>query len=82
MRIRRATFLGFLESSDFQMRYACIPYSFLISDGEYVMLEVPMPTHKRFFFAFFFHNKRLSERLSTLFEDLWKKSSDAKIDQK
>jgi len=75
-------FSGVLESSDFQMRYACIPYSFLISDGEYVMLEVPMPTHKRFFFAFFFHNKRLSERLSTLFEDLWKKSSDAKIDQK
>ena len=75
-------FSGILESSDFQMRYACIPYSFLVADEEYVMLEVPIPTHKNFFFAFFFHNKRLSERLSMLFEDLWKKSSDAKIEQK
>ena len=75
-------FSGILESSDFQMRYACVPYSFLVADGEYVMLEVPIPTHKNFFFAFFFHNKRISERLSMLFEDLWKKSSDAKMEQK
>jgi len=75
-------FSGILESSDFQMRYACIPYSFLVADEECVMLEIPMPTHKKFFFAFFFHNRRLSEKLSSLFEDLWKESSDTKIDQK
>jgi len=72
---------GILESSDFQIRYAYIPYSFLIADGEYVMLEVPIPTHKRFFFAFFFHNKRIAEKLSSLFKDLWKESSDTEMNQ-
>jgi len=72
-------FLNFLRSSLFKIKYASLPYSFLVIDGEYSMVEVAKPLGKTFSLAFIFHNKRLSERLSESFKELWERGVEINL---
>lgn len=72
-------FFNFLKSSLFKMKYASLPYSFLVIDKEYSMVEVSRPLGKTFSLAFIFHNKRLSERLLESFRELWERGVEINI---
>jgi len=63
----------FSDKSPFKVKYVNLPYSFLVIDGEYSMVEVSTPLSRNFSFAFLFHNKKISERLSQCFSELWEK---------
>jgi len=65
----------FANSEDFKLRYIDLPYTFLVIDGRYSMVEITKPFTKTFNLAFFFHNETLSERLVQTFEILWDKAS-------
>jgi len=67
--------IEFATSPNFQIRYVELPYTFLVIDGKYSMVEVTRPYTKSFNVAFFFHNAKLSERLIETFELLWEKAS-------
>jgi len=69
----------FVNSPELQLRYIKLPYTFIVVDGRYSMVEVAKPYTKAFSLAFFFHNKRLSERLLESFETLWERGSEIKI---
>jgi len=64
---------GSIKSPDF--RYTEIPYTFIVVDGKYSIVEVPKPKDKSFSLAFFFHNEKLSERLRESFKALWENDS-------
>jgi len=72
-------FFNFLKSSLFKIKYASLPYSFLVIDKEYSMVEVSKPLGKTFSLAFTFHNKRLSERLSESFKELWERGVEINL---
>jgi len=67
--------IEFANSENFQIRYVELPYTFLVIDRKYSMVEVTRPYTKSFNVAFFFHNAKLSERLIETFELLWEKAS-------
>ncbi len=67
--------LEFANSENCQIRYIELPYTFLVIDRKYSMVEVTRPYTKSFNVAFFFHNAVLSERLIETFELLWEKAS-------
>ena len=69
----------FLKSPFLHIRYVNLPYSFLIVDKEYSMIAISTPLSKNFSFAFLFQNKKLSEKLSESFKELWKRSSDINL---
>jgi len=69
------TLLEFTISENFQIKYIELPYTFLVIDRKYSMVEVTRPYTKAFNVAFFFHNATLSERLIETFELLWEKAS-------
>jgi len=71
--------LKILNSPKIKIRYIKLPYTFLIVDGKYSMVEVPTPLEKRFSLAFFFHDKKLSQKLLKSFNKLWKKGSDVDV---
>jgi len=63
----------------FKIKYVNLPYSFLVIDGEYSMVEVSTPLSRNFSFAFLFHNKKISERLSLCFSELWERGSNINV---
>jgi len=71
---------GSVKSPD--LRYTELPYTFIVVDGKYSMVEVPKPYTKSFSLAFFFHNEKLSERLKESFKALWENASEILIQEK
>ena len=61
-----------LKSSLFEIKYVNLPQSFLVIDEEYSLIEVLTPINREYSFAFAFHNKKLSRKLSEAFNELWK----------
>jgi len=70
---------SFVKSPDLQLKYVELPYTFVIVDRKYSMVEVTRPYTKTFSLGFFFHNEKLSERLIESFETLWEKGSEVNI---
>ena len=71
-------FLKFISSSKFQVRFIALPYTFIVVDRKYAMVEVTKPFTDTFSIAFFFHNGKLCGRLIENFEVLWKRASPMK----
>jgi len=74
-----SAFFNLLKSPRFKIKYASLPYSFIVVDREYSMVEVATPLKKTFSLAFLFHSKKLSERLLESFMLLWEKGSEVNI---
>jgi DNA-binding MarR family transcriptional regulator len=70
---------NFVKSPELQIRHVELPYTFVIVDGKYSMVEVAQPYTKSFSLAFFFHNEKLSERLKESFETLWENASEVSV---
>jgi DNA-binding MarR family transcriptional regulator len=70
---------NFVRSPDLQLKYAELPYTFVVVDRKYSMVEVAKPFTKSFSLGFFFHNEKLSERLIESFDVLWEKGSEVSI---
>jgi len=70
------TLFDFLRSNNVQIRYIEVPYSLIVVDRKYAMVEVATPYTKTFSLAFFFTNSKVSEKLVTEFDLLWEKGSD------
>jgi uncharacterized protein YbaA (DUF1428 family) len=70
------SFFKFLSSANLNMRIVDIPYTFIVVDKKYAMIEVAKPYTHAFSMAFFFHNEKLCERLIETFEMLWKKGTE------
>ncbi len=69
-------FFEFINSPDFRVRYVELPYTFIVIDGKYAMIEVTKPYTNAFSMAFFFNDEKLCEKLIETFEMLWKRGSD------
>ena len=67
-----------VNSPNFRIRYADVPYTFIVIDRKIVMVEVVKPSSKKFFVSFFFHNSRLAKKLIESFEELYKEGYDVK----
>ena len=74
------TLFNLLKSSKLKTkRYPDIPYSFIIIDGEYSMVEVVTPVKKTFSIAFLFYGKTVAKRLLDSFKRLWEMSSEVDL---
>ena len=63
--------LEIADSPDIQMKNSRVPYSFMIVDGEYSVLELADPASEDFSFALFFNNKELSEKFIGIFDSMF-----------
>jgi predicted transcriptional regulator len=66
------------NSPKLQIRCVELPYTFIVVDNKYAMVEVVKPYAKTFSLAFFFHNERICGRLIDNFNILWEKGSEVK----
>jgi len=69
-------FFEYLSSPDFRIRFLDIPYSFIVVDQKYSMIEVTHPYTHAFSMAFLFHNEKLCERLIATFEAMWRRGQE------
>jgi len=67
-----------MNSPNFRIRYADVPYTFIVIDRKIVMVEVVKPSSRKFFVSFFFHNPRLAKKLIESFEELYEEGRDIK----
>ncbi len=67
-----------LNSPTLQVRTVDIPYTFIVVDRKFAMVEVTKPYTKTFSLGFFFHNERLCERLIESFNILWEHGTEIK----
>jgi DNA-binding MarR family transcriptional regulator len=66
----------FVKSSELQIRRVDLPYTFIVVDGKYSMVEVTKPYTKSFSLAFFFHSEKLSQMLKESFDKLWENGNE------
>jgi len=65
-------FLNLLRSPNLKIRKSeNIPYSFMVIDGKYCMIEVVTPVEKAFSLAFLFRGESIIRRMSESFKKLW-----------
>jgi len=64
-----------MASPDLNIRTVDLPYSFMVVDKKYGMIEVTKPYTNAFSMAFFFHDEKLCGRLIETFEMLWQRGS-------
>jgi len=67
-------FIEFINTPELQFRYIDLPYSFLVIDNKYAMIEVPKPFINSFSVAFIFANETICGRLVETFNSLWKRA--------
>ena len=73
-------FFNLLRSPKLKMKKnEDIPYSFMVVDGEYSMVEILTPVEKTFCMAFLFHGERVSKRLLESFKKLWEMGSEVNL---
>lgn len=72
-------FLEYLNSSNFKIRFSDIPYSFLVVDRKYAMIEVTNPFTNAFSMSFFFQDEKLGKRLMEIFKAMWRRGEEMKI---
>jgi len=72
------TMLQYLKISKFFCRSANLPYTFMIIDGKYAMLEVPKPFTNTFSLSFFFNSELLCKKLMDNFNTIWNNASEIK----
>ena len=65
-------------SPKLKVRTVELPYTFIVVDRSLAMVEVVKPYTKKFSLAFFFHNRRLCERLIESFNVLWDRGTEIK----
>jgi hypothetical protein len=65
-----------LGSSDMNVRFIELPYTFLIVDGRQSMIEVPKPFTDVYTLSIFFENEQLSMKLMENFDLLWDSASE------
>jgi len=69
-------FYDYITSSNVMVKYADLPYSFIVVDGEYAGIEITSPDGKNFMLGLFFQSKSVCERFVSLFRTLWEKSRE------
>jgi len=60
------------------LRFTQLPYTFLVVDGQYAMVEITKPSTTTFVVAFFFKDVNISKKLIETFNGLWKKAEGMK----
>jgi len=68
-------FYDFVGSAEEISRYVDLPYTFIVIDGRYAMIEITNPLTNAFYVAFFFHNGEICKRLIENFKMLWEKGT-------
>jgi hypothetical protein len=68
----------YLKGSKLLCRYTNLPYTFMIIDKKYAMLEVPKPFTNTFSLSFFFNNELLCNKLLDNFNILWDNAAEIK----
>jgi len=68
----------YLKGSKLSCRYTSLPYTFMIIDKKYAMLEVPKPFTNTFSLSFFFNSELLCKKLIDNFNTLWDNASEIK----
>ena len=58
------------------VRKTNISYSFIIIDEKWVVIDLPDPTKDTFYVGFIFQNVVICKRLTTIFNDMWKKADN------
>jgi len=67
-------FIELVNSPELQFRYIDLPYSFVVIDNKYAMVEVPKPFINSFSVAFVFANETICGRFLETFDSLWKRA--------
>jgi predicted transcriptional regulator len=68
--------IQFMNSSKLKVRMIDLPYTFVVFDEKWAMIEIAKPFTKAFSLAFFLSNVRLCGRLVETFEILWNRSKE------
>jgi len=68
--------MQFFGSSDMNVRFVELPYTFLIVDGRQSMIEVPRPFTDVYTLSIFFENEQFSMKLMENFDLLWDSASE------
>jgi hypothetical protein len=68
----------YLQGSKLLCRYANLPYTFMIIDEKYAMLEVPKPFTNTFSLSFFFNSELLCKKLMDNFNIIWDNAKEIK----
>ena len=62
-----------LNSSNVKVRYANLPYSFAVVDGQYAVIEVVNPVTDKFLFGLLFNNDEICGKLIMMFNEFYEK---------
>jgi len=71
------SFFDVLRSPDFKVRLAGqLPYTFLVVDSKYVMIEIAKPYTEAFSVAFVLESEELAQKFIEIFQSLWNRGSE------
>jgi len=72
-------FFDFFSSDEINFKLVeDVPYTFIVVDEKYVMIEIANPINNKFLVAFFFKNEKIAKRLLETFDKLWDKAKEIK----
>lgn len=69
------SFIEVLKSPDLKLRLAELPYTFLVVDRKYAMIEIAKPYTEAFSVAFILESGNICEKFVETFNSLWRRGS-------